>query len=54
MMPKYIVTKTFQYTEEVEVEAETAEAAKELATSMEGKRISHDSLIQSVARRAPE
>lgn len=53
-MPKFIVTKTFQYTEEVEVEAETAEAAKEAAADIAGTRIYQDTLIESVARRMAE
>lgn len=53
-MPKFIVTKTFQYVEEVEIEAETAEAAKELAVDMTGKRVDHDTLVESVVRRAAD
>ncbi|MDR9836875.1 MULTISPECIES: hypothetical protein [Herbaspirillum] len=50
-MPKFKVTKTYQYTEEVEVEAETAAAAKLLADEMEGVRNHDDILVDSVARR---
>jgi len=53
-MPKFIVTKTFQYTEEVEVEADTAEAAKDAALDLDGTRIHDDKLIDSVARRAAD
>ena len=50
-MPKFLVTKTFQYTEEVEVEASTAEAAKAVAMEVDGERIHDDTLMDSVARR---
>lgn len=53
-MPKFKVIKTFQYTEEVEVEASTAEAAKEAANDMDGDRIHDDTLVDSVARRIAE
>lgn len=50
-MPKFLVTKTFQYTEEVEVDAATAEAAKAAAMEVDGERIHDDTLMDSVARR---
>jgi hypothetical protein len=53
-MPKFIVTKTFQYIEEVEVEAEIAKAAKEAAADIGGTRIYHYTLIENVARRIAE
>jgi hypothetical protein len=53
-MPKFIVTKTLQYTEEVEVEADTAEAAIDAAMDMDGTRIHDDMLTDSVARRAAD
>lgn len=50
-MPKFLVTKTFRYTEEVEVVAPTAEAAKEAAMEVDGVRIHDDTLMDSVALR---
>ena len=50
-MPKFKVIKTFQYTEVVEVEADTAEAAKAAAMDIDGDRIHDDTLVESVARR---
>lgn len=50
-MPKFKVIKTFQYTEEVEVEADTAEAAKAAAMEIDGDRIHDDMLVESIARR---
>lgn len=50
-MPKFIVTKTYQYTEEVEVEAESAAAAKEAAMEQDGVRIHDDTLVDAVVKR---
>jgi hypothetical protein len=50
-MPKFKVTKTFQYTEEVEIEAETAEAAILAANHVDGDRIHDDTLMDAVASR---
>lgn len=54
-MPKFIVVKKIQYTEEVEVEdAPTAEIAKEAALVMEGKRIRDDAVVDAYVRRVQE
>ncbi|MGO4382103.1 hypothetical protein [Pseudoduganella sp. RAF53_2] len=54
-MPKFIVVKTIQYTEEVQVEdAPTAEVAKEVALATEGKRIQNDVVIDAYVRRLIE
>lgn len=53
-MPKFIVVKTYQYTEQVEVIAETAAAANEAAKKVVGVRNNDDTVVDSVARRADE
>jgi len=49
-MKPWIVTKTYKYTETVEVEAETAEEACSLADSLEGQRNHDDWHFDSVAK----
>ncbi|MBC3871503.1 hypothetical protein [Undibacterium oligocarboniphilum] len=49
-MPKYLVTKKMQYTEEVEVEAESKEMAVELAMPIDGTRIHDDHLYDCYAK----
>lgn len=48
-MPMYRVIKTFQYTEEIEIDADTPEAAKAAAMELEGMRIHDDSLVDIAA-----
>lgn len=53
-MPKFKVIRTVQYTEEVEVEADTAAAANSAAEEMDGVRNNDDRVIDSVAHRVTE
>lgn len=43
-MMKYMIRKIYQYTEDIEVEAESVREAKDKATSMEGDRNYDDHL----------
>ncbi|MDO9178663.1 MAG: hypothetical protein Q7U16_10195 [Agitococcus sp.] len=44
-MPKFLVTKKIQYTEEVEVVANSKEEAEELARSLDGTKFHDDHLV---------
>ena len=47
---KYLVRKIYQYTCEVEVEAESEKEACDLATHLDGDRIHDDYLYDCIAR----
>jgi len=49
-MPKYLVTNTYRSTGTVEVEADSEDAALELALSMEDVPNNDDSLYDSTAK----
>ena len=52
-MPKFVVTKTIQYTEEVTVEADDRDSAIALAEEKDGIRNNDESVFEIQARLIP-